>query len=285
VSQPTVWFVVVETPKSARVDSSHALPAVAFGRQLELEEGGKRVLLFSGPELANYRKLTGRKIPAARKGPTKNPRPSKVKNALAAEAIRYKDFDEFATRYWNSCARGIYWMPVDHANFLIGDREKRLIRDGKFFVFCNPIIAAATDEGVRYMAELNVNRLTPGNLQYVKGEDGTKIKVKGQPDMIIVERVVPVDKALRAFKYQLSLLPSSKDELLAFWDMAWEKHEAMQKKALEKAERAKKREARLKEREAKKAAKKAPKRKKKVAKKAVKKRSKKATKKRSTRAA
>lgn len=255
MGQPMTWFVVVETSKAARVDSSHELPAVAFGRQLELEEKGNRVLLLTGPELANYRKLTGRRMPQARRGPAKNPRPSKVKNALAAEAIRYKDFDEFATRYWNSCARGIYWMPADHANFLVADREKRLIRDGKFFVYCNPIIAAATDEGVRYMAELNVNRLDPSSLQYVKGEDGTKIKVKGQPDMIIVERVVPVDKALRAFKYQLSLLPSSKDELLAFWDMSWERHEARQKKDAEKAARAEKREQRLKEREAKKAAK------------------------------
>jgi hypothetical protein len=267
MQQPTVWFVVVETPRAARVDSSHELPAVAFGRQLELEEGGQRVMVFDDVGLANYRKLTGRRVPAARRGPTKNPRPSKVKNALAAEAIRYKDFDEFATRYWNSCARGIYWIPVDHHNYLIGDREKKQIREGKFHVFCNPIVAAAADEGVRYMAELNVNRLDPGSLQYVKGEDGTKIKVKGQPDMIIVQRVVPVDKALRAFKYQLSLLPSSKEELLAFWDMSWEKHELKQKKEAEKADRAKRREARKKEREAKKAAKAGKKRTKKKAKK------------------
>lgn len=277
-TQPSLWFVVVETPRTARVDSSHELPAVAFGRQLELEENGKRVLVFSEEGLKNYRKLTGRRVPRTRK-PMKNPRPSKVKNALAAEAIRYKDFDDFATRYWNSCARGIYWIPVDVANYMIGNREKQQIRDGKYFVYCNPVIASAVDEGVRYMAELNVNRLDPGNLQYMKGEDGTKIRVKGQGDMIIIQRVVPVDKALRAFKYQLSLLPSSKDELLAFWDMSWEKHEAQQRKQAEKAERARKREARKKEREAKKAAKK------KSAKKRTKKKSKKQAKKRSRRVA
>jgi len=276
MDQPMLWFVVVETPRSAKIDSSHQWPGVAFGRQLELEEDGKRVLVFSESGLANYRKLTGRRVPAARRGPTKNPRPSKVKNALAAEAIRYREFDVFATRYWNSCARGIYWIPVDHHNYLIGEREKKQITAGKFFVYCNPIVAESADKDVRYMAELNVNRLDPGSLHYTKGEDGTKISVKGQPDMIVVQRVIPVDKALRAFKYQLSLLPSSKEELLAFWDMSWEKHEDRQKKAAEKAGRVKEREARKKEREAKKAAREA-------AKAAGKKRSKKkSTKKKST---
>ncbi len=132
------------------------------------------------------------------------------------------------------------------------------------------------------MAELNVNNLEPGSLQYVKGEDGTKIKVRAQADQIVVQRVIPVDKALRAFKYQLSLLPSSKDELLAFWDMAWEKEETRKKKEAEKAERARKREERKREREAKKAAKLAKKR---TKKKTSKKRAKKRAKKRSRRAA
>ena len=268
------WHIIVETPKSARVDSSHPLPAIAFGRQLELEEAGKRVLVFSDAGLANYRELRGRRVSASRRGPTKNPRPSKVIDALAVEAIRYRDIDDLATRYWNSCARGIYWIPVDAHNYLIGDREKKQIREGKFVVYCNPVVASVKDEGVRYMAELNVNRLEPGSVHYVKGEEGTQIKIKGQPDMIIVQRVIPVDKALRAFKYQLSLLPSSKDELLAFWDMSWEKHEAKQQKEAEKLDRAKKREAKKKARELAKATKK---RSKKVAKKSTKK---KATKKR-----
>ena len=35
-----------------------------------------------------------------------NPRNSKVKDALAAEATRYKDFNEFSSAYWNSCSQG-----------------------------------------------------------------------------------------------------------------------------------------------------------------------------------
>jgi hypothetical protein len=286
MEKPTLWFVVVDSPKRSTVDSSHEYPASAFMRQLEIEESGKECLILSEADIEVFKKATGKRIPKSRKkkGPSKNPRPSKVKNALSAEAIRYKDFEEFATRYWNSCARGIYWMPVDHHNFSIGDRERNLVRDGKFFMYCNPIVASEADLDVRYMAELNVNAMDPGSLQYVKGEDGTKIKVRSQADRIIVQRVIPVDKALRAFKYQLSLLPSSKDELLAFWDMAWEKEEARKKKEAEKAERRRRREERKREREAKKAAKKSSKKKrvKKAPKKSTKK---KRTKKRGRRAA
>lgn len=280
---PMLWFVVVETPRAARIDSSHASPGLAFGRQLELEEGGGKCLVLSETGLGNYRRMTGKRVPK-RAGRTKNPRPSKVKNALSAEALRYDEFENFAERYWNNCARGIYWIPADRHNYDIKDDEKKLIRDGKFFVYCNPIIASVVDLDVRYMAELNLNGVAPSNLQSVRGEDGAKIKVTGEASRIIVQRVIPVDKALRAFKYQLSLLPSSKEELLAFWDMAWEKEELRKKREAEKAERKRKREERKAEREAKRA-KKASKKKtskkkaKKVAKKVSKKRTKKAAKK------
>lgn len=245
---PMLWFVVVETPKTSRIDSSHELTGTAFGRQLELQHEGKKTLVLSEEGLENYKELTGRRI-SKRHKPTKNPRRSKVKDALAAEAIRYSEFEDFAERYWNSCARGIYWIPVDRSDFDITESVKKKIRDKKFIVYCNPIVAAAADLDVRYMAELNVNKLSPSSIQYVRGEEGTKIKVVAEPDLISVLRVVPVDKALRAFKYQLSLLPSSKEELLAFWDLAWEKEETRKQKEAERAARKRRREERRKERE------------------------------------
>ena len=258
---PMLWFVIVETPRTARVDSTHQLTGAAFGRQLELQADGKRTLVLSEAGLERYKKLTGRRISKKPK-PTKNPRRSKVKDALSAEAIRYEDFEDFATRYWNSCARGIYWVPADRSDFDISESVKKKIRDKKFVVYCNPIVAAAADVDVRYMAELNVNRLSPKSIQSVRGEDGAKIRIVAEPDLVTVLRVIPVDKALRAFKYQLSLLPSSKEELLAFWDLAWEKEETRKQKEAEKAARKRRREERQKERErklAKKAAKKAAK--------------------------
>lgn len=248
MSEPMLWFVVVETPKTSRVDSCHELTGTAFGRQLELQHEGKKTLVLSEEGLENYKELTGKKISKKRK-PTKNPRRSKVKDALAAEAIRYSEFEDFAERYWNSCARGIYWIPADRSDFDITESVKKSIRDKKFIVYCNPILAAAADLDVRYMAELNVNKLSPTSIHYIRGEEGSKIKIVAEPDLISVLRVIPVDKALRAFKYQLSLLPSSKEELLAFWDLSWEKEEQRKQKEADRAARKRRREERRKERE------------------------------------
>ena len=61
-----------------------------------------------------------------------NPRNSKVKDALAAEAVRFRNFDEFSNAYWNSCSRGLYWFPTSEKRFHIGLEERKRINNGTF---------------------------------------------------------------------------------------------------------------------------------------------------------
>ena len=155
-----------------------------------------------------------------------NPRPSKVKDALAAEATRFKDFDKFANAYWNACARGLYWYPTDDKRFYIGEHERTLIESGRFNVACSPELAlSGKNEKKKYVAELDVTRVPEDAIRMKRGEHGSVIKIVGAPGSVKVARVLDTDAAHRAFLWQLSILPSSKEGLRKVWEKAWEKRE------------------------------------------------------------
>jgi hypothetical protein len=163
-----------------------------------------------------------------------NPRRSKVKDALAAEGVRYKQFSEFAERYWNDCARGIYWIATDEEHFELGPKDAAAAAKGKLVVGCNPTFALmGKNEEKAYVAELNVNRLAPGDIAVKRGTDGSEIKLLKTTGVEIL-RTVDAEKAVRAFKYQQSLLPSSKEQLRLFWEWAWEREQLMLQKKEEK---------------------------------------------------
>ena len=158
------------------------------------------------------------------RGRKSNPRNSKVKDALNAEATRFKKFEDFARAYWDACARGLYWVATDEKRFYIGQHERRQIETGKFNVSCSPELAlSGKNEGKKYVAELDVTRVPGHSIQIKRGTSGAQIKVTGAPGSVKVTRVLEADKALRAFKWQLSILPSSKEELRKIWERAWKK--------------------------------------------------------------
>lgn len=241
------WHVVVERDTSGKTraieDSSWETPLGAYTRQLQLfgEKKGDRVLILSGSAFDRYkkrRKQMGLTAPQKRSAASPNPRRSKVKDALATEALRFKKFDEFADRYWNDCARGIYWVATDNSNFFLGDREYASAARGRFTVGCNPSFAlSGKNEDKDYVAELNVNRLGPGNIAVRRGTNGAEIKLL-KLDGVEVLRVVPAEKAIRAFRYQQGLLPSSKEQLREFWEWAWEREQDRLEKEREKEVRA-----------------------------------------------
>lgn len=183
------------------------------------------------------------------KGRKKNPRNSMVKDALATEATSYDSFEQFSKAYWNECARGIYWHPTNEKRFFIGDAEIRQAKAGKFVVACNPEIALAGKKN-KYVAELDVSRLKSGDISVKRGTAGSEIKLLSGLERVKVMRVLEADRALKAFKWQLSILPSSKDELHKFWEKAHEKKRAMLARAKmrrrKEAEREEKREERRK---------------------------------------
>lgn len=153
-----------------------------------------------------------------------NPRNSKVKDALASEATRYKDFNEFSSAYWNSCSRGLYWIATNEKRFHIGLEERRRIKQGTFFVACSPALAlSGKNEGKKYVAELDVTRLPNGSIKVKRGTGGAEIKIVDSAGSIKVTRVLEGANAKRSFKWQLSILPSSKDELRCIWDKAWDR--------------------------------------------------------------
>jgi hypothetical protein len=203
-----------------------------------------------------------------------NPRRSKVKDALAAEAIRYKKFKDFADRYWNDCSRGIYWYGTSDPSFRFGQFERKRAAQKKFILHCSP--EEATKRGEKYAVEMNVNGLRMGMMNILRTEAGAEVRVTGGLDAIRVMRIMTRDKAIRSYRYALGLLPSSKTELYKFWKSAWQKHKAAEDKRIKseirKAKLEKKRTERLEKRESKPPKRAAKKVSKKVPKKAAKKR-------------
>lgn len=153
-----------------------------------------------------------------------NPRNSKVKDALAAEATRHDKFEVFAKAYWDACARGLYWVATDEKRFYIGEHERELIAAGRFEVFCSPALAlAGKNDKKKYVAEMDVTRLPGSSLQVIRGAQGSRIRITGSAGSVKVTRVLEAAKARRAWKWQLSILPSSKEELRKVWTTAWTK--------------------------------------------------------------
>jgi hypothetical protein len=234
------------------------------------DTGHKTRILHGDAALRKFLKKWGGSIARGRVR-NQNPRNSKVKDALAAEATRFKKFNEFATAYWEECARGLYWVATDEKRFYIGEHERKQISDGTFTIMCSPALALeGKNEKRKYVAELDVTHLPASAIRIRRGSHGSKINIVGSAGSVKVTRVLDADKAMRAFLWQLSILPSSKEELRLVWESAWRKRKKEDEKAELRRRKEKEREdkraetkrkkdaeatARLKKKKAKKAAK------------------------------
>jgi hypothetical protein len=235
--------------------------------QSALEKSGTHIFT-SETKLSRFLRKSDRRIIRGRPR-YPNPRNSKVKDALAAEAVEYEKFEEFSNAYWNACSRGLYWFATNERRFHIGLEERRRIKAGTFTVACSPELALqGRNEGKKYVAELDVTRLPKSAVQVKRGSGGAQIKIVSDPDGVSVTRVLEATKAKRSFKWQLSILPSSKEELRDIWKKAWEKRQREAEKQrirkekqiereLKRAEARAKEEAKAAERAEKKAKKKA----------------------------
>lgn len=257
-AKPWTMYLIYEEPNRIILHSfnsiEHASPGMAaYERMLSLKAKGKdgdgwevddeRIKILTEKELARRLRKDHRKLVPASRRRVSNPRRSLVKEALQAEAVSFKKFEDFSTAYWNSCSRGIYWFATNDRNFVIGDPERKMVAAGKFFVSCNPELAlAGKNEGKKYVAELNVNLLDADDFTVKRGSASTSIKIKDNLRRVRVMRTMPAKNAKRAFKYQQGILPSSKEQLRKFWECSWEKHEAKKLKARAKAEKVRERE-------------------------------------------
>jgi hypothetical protein len=187
-----------------------------------LEESGTHIFTSEAKLKRFLRRANKRIVRGRTRYP--NPRNSKVKDALASEAVRFKNFNDFSNAYWDSCSRGLYWFPTNEKRFHIGLEERKRIKAGTFTVFCSPTLAlAGRNDNKKYVAELDVTKLPPGSIEVIKGSGGSKIKLVASPGSVKVMRVLDAAKAKKAFKWQLSILPSSKEELRSIWEKAWNK--------------------------------------------------------------
>jgi hypothetical protein len=176
-------------------------------------------------------KITSNPMPIA------NPRTSTVKVALAKQAVNTPKFAEFADAYWNKCSRGIFWYPTNDPNFDISARQQSAAKNGKFAVFCNPILAlSGTNKGKKYLAEINVSEVVRSKIVAVKGQYGAKIRLMDLQDAFVL-RLLDAEKAQRSWKYQQGLLPSSKDQLRKFWVDARSQEKERKKKLARREER------------------------------------------------
>lgn len=202
--------------------------ASAFGHTMaEMQEGvhGDVWILSGDSDLKKFLRQRPNARIVRSQARKSNPRNSKVKDALASEAIQHKKFEDFSKMYWDACSRGLYWYATDEKRFNIGLAEERLIKQGKFYVHCSPTLALrGKNEKKKFVAELDLSKLNPQYIRIKRGSDGAEIGITGGSDFVKVSRVLDADKAKRAFKWQLSILPSSKEELRLFWIDAWERH-------------------------------------------------------------
>lgn len=238
MSPASQWVVVTQTAKSRLVSRPFAMPAAANAEMLDrTARGEKRTMFIMDADLAQA--LPNRR---QEKKLEQNPRRSKVKDALAAEALRYPKFKDFAERYWHDCARGIYWYGTNDPTFRFGQYERRQAAKKKFILHCSP--EEATKDGEKYAVEMNVNGLRMSVMNIKRTEAGAEVRVTRGLDAIRIMRIMPRDKAMRAYRYALGLLPSSKTELYKFWKTAWQKQKAKEEKEAKAAQRKAEREAR-----------------------------------------
>jgi len=192
-------------------------------------------------KLRSYLESMGVPVRLGSTEPQENPRNSLIRDALFREAIKYKKFLDFSKAFWESCSRGIVWYPTDEKKFYIGKPERKLVSEGKFFVFCSPELALQEpNEESEYVAELDLSLLNRGSLRMMRGSGGSGVSVLKSPEDIKVLRILDAKKARRAYRWQLSILPSSQSELELLWEKAHAKKKAEQEKLA--AEREKKRE-------------------------------------------
>ena len=184
------------------------------------------------------RKTGLRARPMSMAGRRINPRNSLVKDALAAEAVSYKTFEEFSRAYWDDCARGIYWFASNEKSFEVGPLERRMVKEGKFYVSCNPELALSgpRGQGKKYVVELDVTKLGSADFRVKRGTGGTEIRIVSGIERVKPMRIMDGAQAKRSWRWQKGLLPPSKDELFKFWEKSWEKEEKQQERAQVKKE-------------------------------------------------
>lgn len=146
-----------------------------------------------------------------RKKLVKNPRMSRYKENLKNSAKKFDSYKDFSESYWKGASRGTYWIPVDNEEPI--DLEKYLEKRGSIIAYISPIHILESE----FAAEVNTALLNPDEDFRKNVKDPVNsIKIMA-PEMLIVNYIYPIKKAVSVWLYNSRYLPSSGYELFRFW--------------------------------------------------------------------
>lgn len=151
----------------------------------------------------------------------KNPRTSRFKESLYRVVNNYYDneFSLFSDDYWNGYGLGTYWIGTDDEDYFITKPlEREYSRQGKLIAYISPEYL-----NTKYAVEIDASRMSPyEDIKDNKTISTNTIKIF-RPDLIHVNGIYSVPKAIEVFKYNVRYLPRTKFELKEFWDYSKER--------------------------------------------------------------
>lgn len=241
------YHVFIKERTKLILDSTFDSPIGAYSKELELKDSHPSSKIFvvnSSDTKVFLKKHKGKKVFVNKYGIViKNPRPSRYKNALKAEALKYNNFYGFADAYWTDCNKGIYWIPLKNKDL---DFESLLKERKNIPALCSPKHAEDISD-YKFFAEVNTNRLPKKAINSSKGSPNKRISGEYWPQ-IEVMRILSKRAALKAWNWQSFVLPNSIDDLYIIWKKAHDDKERELGAASKAAQRARERERRARER-------------------------------------
>lgn len=172
-----------------------------------------------------------------RKNIIQNPRVSRYREALKVSSKKFKNYDDFQDSYWKGASRGIYWIGVDRdyeddeSNLLEQDFAKKK----ELIAYISPVHILDKP----FAAEINTALLDPDD-DFRKNVKDPKNSIKiTAPNLILVNYVYPLKKAIEVWRYNTRYQPSSGYDLRTFWFWA-EKEPMTEVKPIQRRKRKKK---------------------------------------------
>lgn len=153
-----------------------------------------------------------------------NPRTSRYKEALYREALFFKKFDEFSAYYWRGLSIGIYWVANENPQYSTSaPLEQEYAKQGRLIAYISPEFIKT-----KYAVEIDISSLDPfDDITENKTQNTNSIKIL-RPDLIWVNYVFPIKKAVEVWKYNTRYLPRTEYELKIFWLYAHERYKKEQ---------------------------------------------------------
>ena len=172
----------------------------------------------------NWYKITQKILPSLR--------------GLAYEALKYPTFEDFEHAYCGEIRHGQYWHFTDNPNFMIdlekGPRDMSSMNPlGNTMAKGKLMVTSYPDEWDSYYnygdhgktrpwaAEIDMSQVPKEAYRQVNRGFGNEFIIFDTSKAKVI-RVLPVEKARRAWTTRHCKIPGSEEQLKEFYDQAWE---------------------------------------------------------------